>query len=154
MAIIHLRLAMNPKPTPFGRGSETLDCCRAATIGSRFFPELRIAKCQRAAGFFDAAVAEALAGKFTFTEAQVGEAAEVETVGASPGVLTVGVLGAVERVAGVLESFARIAGREVGFGEELIKLIEPLNIDGVYHALSVAVLGSYVGNFVRDRSAG
>jgi tetratricopeptide (TPR) repeat protein len=29
----------------------------------------------------------------------------------------------------------------------LIHMIEPLNIGGLYHALSVAVLGSYVGNF-------
>jgi hypothetical protein len=41
----------------------------------------------------------------------------METVGASPGVFTVRVLGAVERVAGFLEGFARVAGRQVGFGE-------------------------------------
>ena len=29
----------------------------------------------------------------------------------------------------------------------LIRMLEPLNINGSYHALSVAVLGSYVGNF-------
>jgi tetratricopeptide (TPR) repeat protein len=29
----------------------------------------------------------------------------------------------------------------------LVRLLEPLNINGSYHALSVAVLGSYVGNF-------
>jgi tetratricopeptide (TPR) repeat protein len=29
----------------------------------------------------------------------------------------------------------------------LLKMIEPLNVGGFYHALSVAVLGSYVGNF-------
>lgn len=32
---------------------------------------------------------------------------------------------------------------------ELARLLEPLNIGGFYHALSVAVLGSYVGNFLR-----
>jgi tetratricopeptide (TPR) repeat protein len=30
---------------------------------------------------------------------------------------------------------------------ELRKLIEPLNMSGLYHALSVAVFGSYIGNF-------
>jgi tetratricopeptide (TPR) repeat protein len=30
----------------------------------------------------------------------------------------------------------------------LVRLLEPLNIGGFYHALSVAVLGSYVGNFL------
>ncbi len=34
-----------------------------------------------------------------------------------------------------------------GGDAELLKMIEPLNIGGFYHALSVAVLGSYVGNF-------
>jgi tetratricopeptide (TPR) repeat protein len=29
----------------------------------------------------------------------------------------------------------------------LVRLLEPLNIGGLYHALSVAVLGSYLGNF-------
>ena len=41
----------------------------------------------------------------------------------------------------------------------LARLIEPLNIGGFYHALSIAVLGSYLGNFaggdpkmcIRDR---
>jgi len=69
---------------------------------------------------------EALAGQFVLAEAQVGDAAEVETVGASPGELTVGVLGAVERVAGVLEGFARVAGREIGFGEG------EADVDGVF----------------------
>ncbi len=32
----------------------------------------------------------------------------------------------------------------------LTKLIEPLNTNGVFHALSVAVLGSYIGNFAGD----
>jgi tetratricopeptide (TPR) repeat protein len=35
---------------------------------------------------------------------------------------------------------------------ELARLIEPLNIGGFYHALSVAVLGSYLGNYP-DRAA-
>ena len=60
---------------------------------------------------------EALAGEFVLAEAEVGDAAEVEAVGFSPGVLAVGVFGAVERVAGVLEGFAWVAGGEVGFGE-------------------------------------
>ena len=34
-----------------------------------------------------------------------------------------------------------------GADVELTKLIAPLEISGVYHALSVAVLGSYIGNF-------
>lgn len=32
----------------------------------------------------------------------------------------------------------------------LTQLLEPLNIGGFYHALSVAVLGSYIGNFAGD----
>ncbi len=52
-----------------------------------------------------------------FVEAEVGEAAKVEAVGFSPGVLAVGCFGAVERVAGVLEGFVGVAGGEVGFGE-------------------------------------
>jgi tetratricopeptide (TPR) repeat protein len=34
-----------------------------------------------------------------------------------------------------------------GDDEALARLIEPLNVGGFYHALSVAVLGSYLGNF-------
>ena len=34
-----------------------------------------------------------------------------------------------------------------GDDDALARLIEPLNINGLYHALSVAVLGSYAGNF-------
>ncbi len=34
-----------------------------------------------------------------------------------------------------------------GDDANLARLIEPLNVGGVYHALSVAVLGSYIGNF-------
>jgi hypothetical protein len=80
-----------------------------------------------AAGFFDAAVAEALAdfegggealaGEFVFAEPEVSDAAEVEAVGFPPGVLAVGRFRAVERVAGVLESFVGVGGGEVGFGE-------------------------------------
>ena len=39
-----------------------------------------------------------------------------------------------------------------GGDDALARSIEPLNIDGFYHALSVAVLGSYLGNFARRRS--
>lgn len=35
----------------------------------------------------------------------------------------------------------------IGDDAALMKLVEPLNIRGFYHALSVAVLGSYIGNF-------
>ena len=69
---------------------------------------------------------EALAGQFVLAEEPMGDAAEVETVGASPGVLTVGVLGTVERVAGVLEGFAGVAGREVSFGNG------EADVDGVF----------------------
>jgi len=34
-----------------------------------------------------------------------------------------------------------------GDDEALVRMLEPLNVDGFYHALSVAVLGSYLGNF-------
>ena len=34
-----------------------------------------------------------------------------------------------------------------GEDDALARLIEPLNVGGLYHALSVAVLGSYLGNF-------
>ena len=34
-----------------------------------------------------------------------------------------------------------------GDDSELLRLLEPLNIRGLYHALSVAVLGSYLGSF-------
>ena len=70
---------------------------------------LRRAKIEGAAGFVDAAVAEALAdvegcreplaGKLVLAEPEVGDAAEVEAVGFSPGVLAVGRLGAVECIA-------------------------------------------------------
>ncbi len=39
------------------------------------------------------------------------------------------------------------AWRVKGDDATLVRLLEPLNIGGCYHALSVAVLGSYVGNF-------
>jgi hypothetical protein len=52
-----------------------------------------------------------------FTEAQVGEAAEVESVGTAPGVLAILLFGAVECVAGILKGFLRIPGSEEGFGE-------------------------------------
>ena len=68
---------------------------------------------------------EALAGEFAFAEAEVGEAAEVETIGLSPGVFAIGVFGAIERVAGVLEGFACVAGGEVRFSER------EADVDGV-----------------------
>ena len=37
-----------------------------------------------------------------------------------------------------------------GTDDALTRMIEPLNIGSLYHALSVAVLGSYLGNFVGD----
>lgn len=41
-----------------------------------------------------------------------------------------------------------LRGWEVkGDDDALARLIEPLNVNGLYHALSVAVLGSYAGNF-------
>jgi hypothetical protein len=83
---------------------------------------------------------EALAGQFGLAEKHVSDAAEVETVGASPGVLKVRVLGAVERVAGVLEGFARVAGREVSFGEG------EADVDGVFsEAASVGEEDAGVG---------
>jgi hypothetical protein len=56
---------------------------------------------------------EALAGEFGFAKAQVGEAAEVETVGLAPGVLAVGFDGEIEGFAGGLKSFLKVAGSEV-----------------------------------------
>jgi hypothetical protein len=80
-----------------------------------------------AAGFLDAAVAEvvtelkgcreALAGKLVLAEPEVGEAAEVEAVGFSPGVLAVGRFRAVECIAGVPEGSAGVARGEERFGE-------------------------------------
>jgi hypothetical protein len=60
---------------------------------------------------------ETLASEFAFAEPHVGKSTEVEAVGRSPGVLAVGMFRAVERIAGILESFARISSREVCFGE-------------------------------------
>jgi hypothetical protein len=60
---------------------------------------------------------QALAGELAFAEAQVGESAEVETIGLSPGVLAVRVFGPVERAAGVLEGLSCVTGREQRFGE-------------------------------------
>jgi hypothetical protein len=70
-------------------------------------------KFKGAASLFDAAVAqalaqfegggEALARELVFAEPKVSDAAEVEAVGLSPGVLAVGRFRAVERVAGVLK---------------------------------------------------
>jgi hypothetical protein len=87
-------------------------------------------------GFFDAAVAEGLAdfegggeslpGEFVLAQAEVSDAAEMEAVGFSPGVLAVGRFRAVERVAGVLEGFMGVTGGEVGFGQG------EAEVDGVF----------------------
>ena len=80
-----------------------------------------------AARFLGTAVAQALAefkgggqtlaGQFALTQADMGEGAEVETIRFSPGVLAIGVSGAVERVAGALEGFVCVACRQVRFSE-------------------------------------
>jgi hypothetical protein len=69
---------------------------------------------------------EALAGQLAFAEAQVGESAEVETVGLAPGVLAVGRFRPVERFAGFLERLAGVAGGKVCFGER------EADVDGVF----------------------
>jgi hypothetical protein len=86
-----------------------------------------LAEVESAAGFFDASVAqtlpdfqcggEALDSQFALAEAQVGHAAEVQAVGLPPGILAMRMFGAVERVAGILEGLAGVAGSEVGFGK-------------------------------------
>ena len=60
---------------------------------------------------------ESLESQLALAEAQVRDAAEVETVGLSPGILTVRMLGAVESFAGVLEGFARVTSRKQYLGE-------------------------------------
>ena len=70
------------------------------------------AELERAAGFFDATVTDALADfeggceahmrEIAFSESEVCDAAEVQAVGFTPGVLAVGVIGTVECFAGVL----------------------------------------------------
>jgi tetratricopeptide (TPR) repeat protein len=54
----------------------------------------------------------------------------------------------------VLDDLERLVALDVlrawkvnGDDNALTRLLEPLNIGGLYHALSVAVLGSYIGNF-------
>jgi hypothetical protein len=89
-----------------------------------------------ATGFIDAAVSEAfaefegggeaLAGELAFAKAQVGDAAKVETVGLSPGVLAVRCFRKIEGLAGVLEGFMGVARREVGLGEG------EAEVDGVF----------------------
>ncbi|HXI39442.1 MAG TPA: hypothetical protein VNH18_35840 [Bryobacteraceae bacterium] len=60
---------------------------------------------------------ETLASKVDLAEQQVGHAAEVETVSLSPGVLTVRLLRAVERIAGVLKGFVCVSDSDECFGE-------------------------------------
>ena len=45
----------------------------------------------------------------------MGEPAKVETVGLSPGIGTVRLFGAVERIASILQSFTCVAGCEYGW---------------------------------------
>src|ERR1022692_2894025 len=69
---------------------------------------------------------EALAGQLALAEAQVGDAAEVQAVGLPPGILTIRLFGAVERVAGILQGLTGVAGGEVRFGKGQTE------IDGVF----------------------
>jgi len=69
---------------------------------------------------------EALAGEFLLAEPLVSDAAEVKAIGFSPGVLAVRCFRSVERIAGVLESFVGVAGREVSFGKS------EAEVDGVF----------------------
>ena len=94
------------------------------------------AKIEGAASFLDSSMAEALAefegggealaGKLALAEPQVGETAKVETVRLSPGIGAVRFFRAVERVASVLQSFARVACGEQNFGEG------EAEVDGVF----------------------
>src|ERR1022692_1213448 len=86
---------------------------------------------------------EALAGQLALAEAQVGHPAEVQSIGLSPGILAIRLFGAVERIPGILQGFARVAGGEVRFGEGQAE------IDGVFpEAASVRQEG--VGFAFRD----
>jgi len=69
---------------------------------------------------------EALAGEFGLAEALVGYAAEVQTVGFSPGVLAIGFFREIERFTGVLQRFVRVAHDEASLGEG-----EP-EVDGIF----------------------
>jgi hypothetical protein len=60
---------------------------------------------------------ESLYRQFAFAEAPVGHSAEVKAIGLAPGVLAFGRFRTVEGGTRVLERFARVAGREVGFGK-------------------------------------
>ena len=85
------------------------------------------AKIEGAASFLDSSMAEALAefegggealaGKLALAEPQVSETAKVETLRLAPCVGAVWFFGAVERVASVLQSFARVARGKQSFGE-------------------------------------
>jgi hypothetical protein len=87
---------------------------------------------QGTAGFFDAAMVEffadlegggeATAGELALAEALVSDAAPVQAVGFAPGVLAIGMFGAVERLAGVLQGALGFAGGEQGFGEREAKV--------------------------------
>ena len=57
---------------------------------------------------------QTLPGELAFAEAQVGDAAEVQAIGLSPGVLAIRVFGPVERAAGVPEGLFCVAGRGPG----------------------------------------
>lgn len=57
---------------------------------------------------------ETLAGEFGLAEAEMGDAAEVQGIGLTPGVLAFGMLGEVEGVTGGLESFLILVGGKVG----------------------------------------
>jgi hypothetical protein len=69
---------------------------------------------------------QTLPGELFFAEPQVGDAAEVQAIGLSPGVLAIRVFGTVERVAGVLEGLSCVTGREERFGEG------EAEVDGVF----------------------
>ena len=68
--------------------------------------------------FLEASVAEALKAG----EAHVGESAEVETIRLSPGVLEVGVFGAVERVAGRSGGFCGVSSAPRGWEPALLEV--------------------------------
>ena len=69
---------------------------------------------------------EALPGQLALAEAQVSHPAEVQAVGLSPGILAIRLFGAVERAAGILQSFPGVAGGEVRFGKG------ETEVDGVF----------------------
>jgi hypothetical protein len=60
---------------------------------------------------------EALTGEFVLAEALVGNAAEVQAVRFSPGVLAIGFFRQIERFAGVLKCFVRVARGDTGLSQ-------------------------------------